>query len=625
MKKRTRVLLTALSFVSPLCIGAQLWAPILNPSQAIDWSKSGVGGIPVRLTNCASLTSSATLAQINSALAKCPSGQSVFLASGTYSIPGSIIVPSNVTLRGAGANQTILNATGKSGYVIAMGSGGPSWTPTMINITGDALAGSTRIAVSSTSGISVGRYLVITEANNPSFVTNSGSEGICGWCDGTSHGGVYARGQVVAVTGVNGNTISIAPGLYGAYSNEPVAVAFSMSTFNAGVEDLQVYANNTGYSANFGMYACAYCWIMGVESNYTDGDHVQVYWGYHDEVRDSYFSNAYLHGPGSHDSDIVLAEKTSASLVENNIVERTHVAIMLEWGAAGNVISYNYTMGEFDSGAINVVIGGIDYHGAHPQYNLLEGNVVTKVYQDSIWGSSSQTTAYRNWVVGTNRICSQSPSTGRGKVSCSGSNGHYGFQAARAMDLSYLATSNNFVANVVGSSQMQTLIKLYSPGGPLTQTASVEYPSTRRYDGFAYGWSFGFGEASDFGGGTGCGGGPPPCHRSGTSASDLLHGNYNNVDGSIAWISGLTQTLPASLYLPGKPDWWGSMPYPATGPDVVRGPGPGGHSYGNPAQACYLAVMGGSDGGSGSPLVFNADICFGKRSLAAKALANPVR
>ena len=119
------------------------------------------------------------------------------------------------------------------------------------------------------------------------------------------------------------------------------------------------------------------------------------------------------------------ALKTSGTLIENNIIERTHQSVILEWGAAGNVVSYNYTMGEFDSGSTNVVIGGIDFHGAHPQFNLLEGNVLTSIYEDSVWGTSSQTTAYRNWVIGTNRICT--PASGRGTVSCSGTNGHYGF------------------------------------------------------------------------------------------------------------------------------------------------------------------------------------------------------
>jgi hypothetical protein len=29
-----------------------------------------------------------------------------------------------------------------------------------------------------------------------------------------------------------------------------------------------------------------------------------MYWGYHDEIRDSFFSNAYQHKPGAYDSDI---------------------------------------------------------------------------------------------------------------------------------------------------------------------------------------------------------------------------------------------------------------------------------------------------------------------------------
>jgi hypothetical protein len=603
--RRGIAVLSVLFSACSLYSHAQQWSPVLNSSQAINWSNSGVGGIPARTTNCASLTSSASVSQINSALAACPSGQTVSLAAGTYSISGSITIPSNVTLRGAGANSTVLNATGGGGNVINLGTGSASYNP--LNITGGATSGSTSISVSNASGVKTGMYLVIAETNNSSYVSNNGSEGACTWCDGWSTNGNLSRGQIVAVTGVSGSSVTISPGLYGAYTNSPIAVPFNMSASYAGVENLQVYANNTGHSANFGMSACAYCWIKGVESNYTDGDHVDVYWGYRDEVRDSYFSNAYLHEPGSHDSDIDLAYKTSATLVENNIVERTHASIMMEWGAAGNVIAYNYTSGEFDSGSTNFVIGGVSFHGAHPQFNLLEGNVLTQIYPDSVWGTSSQTTAFRNWVVGTNRVCS--PLSGRGTVSCSGSNGHYAFQAARAMQMSYLTSKNNFVGNVVGSSQMQSLTT--NNGSALSQAASVEYPATRSYDSVAYGWSFGYGESSDDGSGSGCSGGSSPCHRAGTSANDFSHGNFSNAGGAISWASGVTQSLPSSFYLSGKPAWWGSLSFPATGPDVSGGSGPGGHSYGNPAEACYLNVMKGSDGGAGGPFTFNASTCYG--------------
>src|ERR1039458_2006062 len=113
--------------------------------------------------------------------------------------------------------------------------------------------------------------------------------------------------------------------------------------------------------------------------------------------------------------------------------------------------------------------------------------------------------------------------------------------------MAYMALYNNFVGNVVGSSQMQSLLTLYSPPGtPEARVTSVEYPSVRQYDNTAYGWSFGYGEASDSGAGTGCDGPTGPCHLAGTSATDFFHGNYSNITSMTTWVNGVTQTLPAS-------------------------------------------------------------------------------
>jgi hypothetical protein len=593
-----RVLNRVVAFGMLGCVAAaaQAWRPFLAPERGIDWSGSGVGAIPARAVHCASLKSDATVERINAALAACPAGQAVFLQAGTYAIKGTVRVPSNVTLRGAGADETILNATGSGEAVIAMGSGGVPYRPRVIR--NGAAGGSTRIELAPADGIRAGMYLAIAEKNDPAYVTAAGSGGNCNWCDGGwTKDGSMARGQIVAVLAVSGNVVTIAPALYSAYTHDAVGVPFEMAASYAGVEDLQVRANSTGYGTNFLLDMCAFCWVRGVESNYADGDHVTLQWGYRDEVRDSYFSNAYLHGPGAHDSDIEIGLKTSASLIENNIIERTHTAVMPQWGAAGNVIAYNYTMGEFDSEAPNVVIGGVDDHGAHPQFNLLEGNVLTAIYADSVWGSSSDTTAFRNWVAGTNRVCA--PMLGRGTVDCAGANGHYGFQAARAVQVSYLSTRNNFIGNVVGSTQMQAL-KGYSM--PVPQAGAVEYPEKRSYE-TAVGFSFGYGSANDDGTGNGCGGGVPPCHRAHNRATNLLHGNLDNVGGGIAWLPGMTHTLPPSFYLSRRPAWWGKMSFPAIGPDVPYNE--------NPAAICYRETMGGSDGGAGSPLRFNAERCYG--------------
>ena len=586
--------------LNPLQAHAQS-APSLFPAdRVIDWSHPGVGEIPARAQLCARLSPSESLDTINAALHNCPRGQTVFLEPGTYQIPGTIDIPSEVTLRGAAADKTILNTTGTGhGYMVRMGFGSVPFYP--VRILAGASAGATEITLSTTSRVKAGQFLAIAENNDPTFVTADGREGNCSWCDGWTKDGSLARGQIVEVLTVQGNTVRISPALYSAYTRSPVAVPFRMAATLAGVEDLQVYANNTGYDGSFGMALCARCWIRGVESNYSDNDYVDVLWGFHDEIRDNYFSNSFLHKPGQGDTGIHLAYKTSASLIENNIVERGRVSFNLNWGVAGNVIAYNFTTGEFIADAPFAVIGGLRFHGAHPQFNLFEGNVTVGIDMDAVWGSSSYLTAFRNWLLGTNRVCT--PYYNRGPVECA-TTGHYSFQAARAVQVNCLSTRNNFAGNILGSAQMQSLAGY---GKKLAQVPFVQYPSPRDYDHAAYGWSFGY---SDFVGdktGEDCLRLSPPDQ---TAATDILHGNMNNVDRSLLWAPGLSHPLPASLYLSARPSWWKNLPFPAIGPDIQGGNGPGGHSYGNPAERCYRTNMGGKDGGPGSPYRFNAAACY---------------
>lgn len=613
------------------------WSGILSPSRAIDWSQAGLpGGIPNRTTICATITastygngSSDATSGIQSALNNCASGGVVSLSSGTFLVDGNLTVPSNVTLRGAGADQTILNAKGSGGAVITLGGQGSPNINNSVSITGGATAGSASITVSNASGITVGSYLLITELNDPSFVTINGSEGTCTWCDGgLGWNGTRAAGQIVEVESISGTTIGISPGLYMAYPNSPLATPFKALGKYVGVENLQIYANDTGYSASTEINMCAYCWVSGIEDNYADADHLDIDWGYHDQVQNSYFSNAYVHTAGSTDSDLDLRNKTSASLIQNNILERLHVSIMLEWGPSGNVIAYNYMFGNFDGGGSLFTLPSVNVHGAHPMYNLFEGNVETDTDFDSIWGSNSDNTFFRNWDLGTTKLCD--PLSGRGVVNCSafGSNSgtQYSAQFVHAEDFDFLSSSENSVGNVLGSQDLASLNIYNRAGSPMPQTKMVVSlcgPSpcgagSRSYDQNSYDYSLGFGESSDDGtGGTnagaGCGSGVTgySCHSLTPYSTLFVHGDYSSADKSITWATGVTQTLPASFFLTSKPAWFGSVPWPAIGPDVTGGLANAyGHAYAIPAEVCYTGVMGGTDG-TGSPLNFNASKCYG--------------
>ena len=397
----------------------------------------------------------------------------------------------------------------------------------------------------------------------------------------------------------------------------PKATPFSMSASYAGVSNLQVYANHTGAGSNFLMNMCAYCWISGVEGNYSDADHVDVYWSYFGEIVNSYFSNSFLHTPGTYDSNVDIADKSTGMLVQNNIFERLHTSLMLEWGASGNVFAYNYSQGDFDNSSYNFMIADFDGHGAHPEFNLLEGNIMAGLNLDSGWGSNSNNTTFRNWFKGTTWVC-EPQVLGRITVNCaSGAPSYYTYQEANALLYGFLSSGVNAVGDVAGSPSQEGLL-LNGNGGPMPQVDNVVGmcgPSpcganSKNYGAQATAWAWGYGNSSDGGGG--------PFDSVVPYSTMLFHGEYSNITGNTTWAKGITDTLPASFYLSGKPSWWGSVPYPAIGPDVTGGTGPAGHAYAIPAEVCYESVMGGTDG-TGSPLAFNANACYGAANQGPQA------
>src|ERR1700756_2400646 len=126
--------LSILSFAL-FCIGAQAATSVLPNNATYFWApgQSFRGGIPSRPVS-STVTS---IASLQGALNNAPAGTAVVLAAGTYTTGSTISVPANVSLRGAGANSTIITYTG-TGSAIWAGVG-RAWHP-RVNVT----AGSTQ-------------------------------------------------------------------------------------------------------------------------------------------------------------------------------------------------------------------------------------------------------------------------------------------------------------------------------------------------------------------------------------------------------------------------------------------------------------------------------------------------
>jgi len=625
-RMETALFLLILFVVAPGIARAQSppWSGILDPTRAIDWSTAGViGGMQAaqtaRTAICTTLgtagqipsyAQSVTVAQINSAITSCASahtadaGGIVLLNPGTYSTGTSTItLASNVTLKGSGPTQTILNETGGGGAIVALGTGSPPAASTGTAITVDGthnIQGSTSIVVASASNISVGKLLALKQLNL-SYMTSTAADQGCGsgandYCTGFGSALVGDSGQTVRVTSVSGTTIGISDPLYISYTSSPLAIPYAVSCLACGLESLHIYATNDGRDPNVQFSGAWNSWMYNVESDFADGAHTHIDWSGHNTFFGNFFHDGYSHGPGGEDDQFRLSYITSANLIENNIFWRMHVSIMWEWGASGNVVAYNYSTGNYDDSG-TWFVSDFNDHGPHPMMNLLEGNISDVWRPDTTHGSSSHHTLFRDYIVGSQVLVP--PKDARGALQTGSAQYESGGPDA-AMDVDWGPGSavpeggtiyDNFVGVITGSNHLVTTLgapsKIVAPTGSSAACIRVGYDSDE--------------------------GSPVSPNQASTL---LFQGTYNCKEGTFEWDNG-TQALPASFFLNAKPNWFGSIPWPAIGPDVTGGnftdwanttaTVQNGHVNIIPALACFNTS---TANGTSNVTTFDASTCY---------------
>jgi len=588
---------------------AQAQQTVVGSSRSIDWRNVGIpGGIPNRTTACATLNPGASAAQISSALSSCPSGQVVQLNAGTYNISGIDFGAgkSNVTLRGAGADRTLLvftsgASTSCNGLFadVCMHSsdtnwrGGPSNTA---NWTAGYAKGTTVITLSSTAGLSVGKTIILDQLNDSS---DGGGIYVCetvsGACNddgpnGGPSGGQRsgrAQQQLVAVTAIAGNLVTISPGLYmpnWRSSQSPGAWWATNAATADGIEELSLDHTASDDTYGIGLFNCNGCWVKGVRSINSNRGHVHAEDSARMVVRDSYFFGTQSYG--------VEVFPSADALIENNIFQHVTAPQMINASCSGCVVAYNFSINDyyvptnFLSHSVFLHAGGIDNV-------LIEGNIGAGMYSDLFHGTHHFVTVFRNryngWEVG--RTSNLQP-----------------------QNLWPFSRFYNVVGNVLGQSGVSNNYQ--------------ETPSAGNGNSI---YVLGTGTVNC------CASGDPN-----VATTVMRWGNYDTVNGGNRFVAAevpsalagaqaaysnvvpATQTLPASFYLSARPGWWpASKPWPAIGPDVTGGnlANVGGRAYSIPALDCYTR-MGGPADGSGNPLTFSATTCYGTAGAPPSAPTN---
>lgn len=594
-QSRSRLLLLFCSVLLGLPQQARAQQTIVAASRSVDWRNVGIsGGIPNRTTVCATLNPGATGAQITAAIASCPSGQVVFLNAGIYNLSGGITFnnKSNVTLRGAGANQTFLvfssaNTCHGTSADICLDSSDTNWRGGPSNAatwTAGYAKGTTVITLSSTTNLAVGTPLTLdqlddTSDNGDIYVCETGGCGIDNYSGGQRLD--RAQQQLVLVTAINGNQVTISPGLYmpnWRSSQSPGAWWPTSPIRNSGVENLSMDHTVAAPSSGIQFFNGVNCWAKGVRSIHPNRAHILSLQSARLIIRDSYFFGS----GGASQSYGIEIYPSSDTLIENNIFQTVTAPRVMNASCSGCVIAYNYSINDLYTASAGWLNHSDFMHAGGVDFVLLEGNVGVGMYSDSFHGTHHFITAFRNryngWEVG--------------KTS----------QTSPAILYPY-SRFYNLIGNVLGDvSRPQTNYQVTAVGGGAISVSIYDLGTD--------------GDAAAI-----------PPDDSNVLRTVMRWGNYDIVSAANRFVSsevpsGITnfanpvppdQTLPASFYLSAKPGWWpAGKPWPAIGPDVTGGniPNVGGHAHTIPAQDCYATMMLGPADGTGSVLSFNASSCY---------------
>ncbi len=627
---------------------AQNWSGLLAPTRAIDWSQAGAGTIPARSTICTTLPAGSSMATIQSALSSCPAGQTVLLSPGTYTTSASLVsTKSNVTLRGSGPSQTILNFTGTSTNCLGIGptavclgngdTGTINGVSNVLNWTGGFSQGTTTITAGSSvsgslSNLKVGSLVTLDQLDDSS---DTGNAYFCGDsnCSQQGDGGNVRSGrsqiQIVTVTAINGSQITISPGLYAPNWNSGkspyITFSSSLPMTGFGLEDLQINTQSLSAGNQAAMVQFVWAtnsWVKNVSliNNAGAGEsahkHVWVASSSHITVRDSYLYGA---SPTSEGYGVDFWE-SSDGLAENNICQHLPTCEIME-GGSGNVFGYHYAVDNYYTGggyAANWQQCDQFHHNAGDYYNLWEGGIGICHTEDSIHGTAFANTVFRNALSGFD------PSITNGTA-----------KSTNTLSVNNMAFARyqNYVANVLGYGGKATTYQYAMNGSSDCGSGSS-------------GLVFAIGDSDQNVASATCGYGYSVSNDMAAASTLMRWGNYDGVHKSVQTNSSETGSSASaypglaspstswssypSLYLDNQPSWWAfpsgtTAPWPGIGPEVTGGniAGSNGHAYLNPAANCYLNVLGGKTDGSSGVLSFDADNCYPTQATSSGGAPPP--
>lgn len=592
-------------------------------------SKGEISSFKSTICNTTPLVPSGTAddsAQINAQVGRCPAGSVVQLGAGTFLMGKGqyITINKSVVLRGAAAGSTILknplNVFATPTFqqaadptpLVVIGPGrwvnpdgdarcqGPTaYQPAHMQLLStDAVQGAVSVTVANGSVFSSGQMVLLDETSGASWqpdvsqnstsiwaspdyavtwqlhkptiqyiddplatgITPSAANNYAGTGNGNDAACWFSRqdrpqNEIKEIATVNGNAITFTSPLTKSYRANHYAELTTYSgsntpVQNAGIEQVTLIGGGDG-AVRF--ESTRYSWARNVEVTEWYGEGVAIDNSFRVELRDSYIHDAAWAQPGGAGYAISLASGSSEALIENNVVVKANKLMVARSSGAGSVVGYNY----MDNGYIATTEAWIEVglnasHMVGSHMVLFEGNQSFNMDSDSTHGNSTFNVYFRNYSTSVRGVF-KSDFTGNTVDDVNDvpgpSNGPK--RAAGAMNYSYWMS---FVGNVLGQTQRAR--------GYQDDQAKAPWKPTI----WLMGWN----------------GKPPYVIDTQVAVTAIRDGNWDSLLGKQTWLNNSAGLLPDSLYLTGKPAFFGSNSWPWVDPTT-------GGTHTLPALARYSA------------------------------------
>ena len=192
-------------------------------------------------------------------------------------------------------------------------------------------------------------------------------------------------GQTARLLRQSGDSLFFPHPLRAAYDDDGASIRAINARQNIGFECFSIdgsqnpNASPQNQSAHFRFEFASNCWVKGVESSSPVFQHVVMDRASNIEVSGCYFheASAYSGSCGGCGYGVNLQNATGECLVVDNIFRRLRHAMMLQFGANGNALAYNYSLDA--APGPDTQLDDLAFHGAWPFRNLVEGNWVEEI------------------------------------------------------------------------------------------------------------------------------------------------------------------------------------------------------------------------------------------------------